>query len=180
MVALPQRRHPSHNSVLTHFDNRSIVLFVTVVAAKRQPIFATPEMHEIIVGAWRTAASWSVGKYIIMPDHVHFFCTPCIFEDTGFHAWMKYWKSLATKAYWHNAGAQRKGGPRSRAAADLCVRRTSLFQRDCWDRQLRNGESYSDKWRYVQNNPVRKGLVERSTDWPFQGELNILSWHEKI
>ena len=32
-------------------------------------------------------------------------------------------------------------------------RNPSLFQRDCWDRQLRTGESYSQKWEYVRNNP---------------------------
>lgn len=57
-------------------------------------------------------------------------------------------------------------------------RNPPLFQRDCWDRQLRNGESYSNKWQYVRNNPVRKGLVADADGWPFQGEMNVLHWHE--
>ena len=55
-----------------------------------------------------------------------------------------------------------------------------LFQRDCWDRQLRTGESYAQKWAYVRNNPVRKGLVANADDWPYQGRMNILEWHERI
>ena len=55
-----------------------------------------------------------------------------------------------------------------------------LFQRDCWDRQLRTGESYAQKWMYVRNNPVRKGLVANADDWPYQGRMNILEWHERI
>lgn len=51
-----------------------------------------------------------------------------------------------------------------------------LWQRQCWDTQLRTGESYDAKWDYVRNNPVRKGLVASPDDWPFQGELNVLSW----
>ena len=31
---------------------------------------------------------------------------------------------------------------------------TPILQRDYWDRQLRRNESYSQKWKYVVNNPV--------------------------
>ena len=53
-----------------------------------------------------------------------------------------------------------------------------IGQVDCWDRQLRRGENYSSKWEYVRNNPVRHGLVEGAEEWPYQGELNILDWHD--
>ena len=55
-----------------------------------------------------------------------------------------------------------------------------MFQRDCWDRQLRTGEIYTQKWEYVRNNPVRKGLVANADGWPYQGRMNILEWHERI
>ena len=35
-------------------------------------------------------------------------------------------------------------------------------------------ESYSQKWEYVKENPVRAGLAEKSDDWPFQGEIESL------
>lgn len=53
-----------------------------------------------------------------------------------------------------------------------------IWQTDCWDTQLRAGESYSAKWDYVRHNAVRHGLVEHDADWPYQGELNILDWHD--
>ena len=53
-------------------------------------------------------------------------------------------------------------------------------ERDCWDRQLRTGEIYTQKWEYVRNNPVRKGLVANADGWPYQGRMNILEWHERI
>jgi hypothetical protein len=39
-------------------------------------------------------------------------------------------------------------------------------------------DSYSEKWYYVRNNPVRASLVEHADNWPFQGELEILFWHD--
>jgi hypothetical protein len=32
-------------------------------------------------------------------------------------------------------------------------------------------ESYSLKWDYVRMNPVRAGLVAKSEDWLYQGEV---------
>jgi len=30
----------------------------------------------VILDAWQLAKSWSVGRYIVMPDHLHLFCVP--------------------------------------------------------------------------------------------------------
>jgi hypothetical protein len=29
------------------------------------------------------------------------------------------------------------------------------------------------------NNPVRHGYVAHAEDWPYQGELNVLQWHDR-
>ena len=50
------------------------------------------------------------------------------------------------------------------------------WQSDCWDTQMRNPEHYHEKWEYVRQNPARKGLINRAEDWPWQGQLNVLSW----
>ena len=210
-----QRRHPSRNSVMTYRDNCSIMLYVTVVTDRRSPILANKSAHDCIVEAWKSATDWLVGRYVVMPDHIHFFCSPATYPPTDFHRWMAYWKSLSAMAYWRMAGGSRScatgtgramhtGGSRScatepgrtgrtRGSASLpceattdamnCVppaRNPPLFQRDCWDRQLRTGESYAHKWEYVRNNPVRKGLVANADDWPYQGQINVLEWHERI
>jgi REP element-mobilizing transposase RayT len=54
----------------------------------------------------------------------------------------------------------------------------TLWQRDCWDTQLRRGESYRAKWEYVLDNPVRAGLCESPDEWPYLGEMNVLQWHD--
>jgi len=33
--------------------------------------------------------------------------------------------------------------------------------------------------KMVKNNPVRHGHVACAEDWPYQGELNILEWHDR-
>ena len=199
---LPQRRHPSRNSVMTHLDNRAIMLYVTVVTGKRNAMLADKAVQDCIVAAWKAAADWLVGRYVIMPDHIHFFCAPATYPPSDFHRWMKQWKAQVSRSFPIGLRAGRAYGrvalvatgngadaalpPTDDAAATSAAlpnvplsRPPPLFQRDCWDRQLRTGESYAQKWEYVRNNPVRKGLVAHADEWPYQGQVNVLDWHER-
>ena len=45
------------------------------------------------------------------------------------------------------------------------------WQKGFFDHLIRHSESYSEKWQYVEQNPVRAGLVTESEDWPWQGEI---------
>ena len=156
----PARKHPSRNSILTTRDNRAIILFVTVVANNRQSVLADGKVQSLLLDMWRRVKGWIVGRYMIMPDHIHFFCAPTDYPPSDFHAWMACWKRMVSNRF-------------------PCPHALPLWQRDCWDTQLRCGESYAAKWEYVRANPVRKGLVDSPDSWPFQGELNVLAWHDR-
>jgi hypothetical protein len=45
------------------------------------------------------------------------------------------------------------------------------WQKGFFDHINRHSESYSKKWDYVRQNPVRAGLAENSEEWPWQGEI---------
>ena len=104
---LPVRSHPSRNSVMTFHDNRAILLYVTIVTADRMPVLACAAVVECILAAWAAATDWLVGRYVIMPDHIHFFCAPASYPPPDFRRWMAYWKSLSAKAYWRIMGGSR-------------------------------------------------------------------------
>ncbi|HEY5296936.1 MAG TPA: hypothetical protein VIK59_03335 [Verrucomicrobiae bacterium] len=57
--------------------------------------------------------------------------------------------------------------------------RIGNFNRAGWHHRLRDGENYSEKWIYVQENPIREGLVKRIEDWPFKGKFFDLVWTGK-
>ncbi len=151
----PRRRHRIHLAPNERF-NRAIIIFITVATAGRRKILASERAHQAIVSAWTAAHLWAVGRYVIMPDHLHFFCAPNDLEAPALEKWMRYGKSIVTR------GLVEKSG--------------TIWQRHHWDRQLRRGESYDEKWEYVCRNPVRHGLVKRAEEWPYQGELNELRW----
>jgi hypothetical protein len=55
--------------------------------------------------------------------------------------------------------------------ASKSKRRSALLQKGFFDRILRSHESYSEKWNYVRNNPVRANLAENADRWPFSGKV---------
>ena len=152
----PGCKHPAHWSVVER-HNEPVIIFLTVCSKDRKHILASPDSVRVMMDAWRNAKSWLVGRYVIMPNHIHLFCAPGVFPNEPLKQWVRYWKNLASRNW-----------PRPNEHP--------VWQRDFWDTQLRRHENYDSKWDYVINNPVRAGLVEKSEDWPFHGELNVLPW----
>jgi len=139
--------------------NASRIIHLTVCTERRKSILSNKAVHQLLIDSWKKADAWLVGRYILMPDHIHLFCSPVGMEHPALKTWVNYWKSLSARN-WPN---QEIG---------------KVWQRDFWDTQLRIGESYTEKWHYMVNNPVRAGLTESPADWPYQGELNELLWHD--
>ena len=92
-----------------------------------------------------------------MPNHLHLFCAPAESPERPLSQWVRYWKTLASRAW-----------PRPE--------QQPVWQLDFWDTQLRRPAHYDEKWEYVRQNPVRAGLVVEPDEWPYQGELNELRW----
>jgi Transposase and inactivated derivatives len=92
----------------------------------------------------------ALGRYVIMPDHVHLF----VRGDRSF-----------TLSSWI-------GGLKRAMSARLKSPR--LWQPGFFDHILRSNESYSEKWSYVRDNPVRAALVRNAGDWPYQGEIVVI------
>jgi putative transposase len=149
---LPQRAHPAHG--VARELNKPTIVFLTVCTKGRQRWLASEDVHDLLRSVWSAATAWLVGRYVIMPDHLHLFAGPNGLE-IPFDNWVRYWKSQFTRL--HNDPSHR-------------------WQSDHWDRRLRDGESYEDKWEYVRLNPVRHGLIDRADDWRYAGELNVLPW----
>ena len=86
------RRHPAHFSVTERFNTSSIV-FVTVCSKDRKKIFCSDVAHELICESWKSADHYRVGRYVIMPDHIHFFCAAAT-REASLRKWVKYWKAF--------------------------------------------------------------------------------------
>ena len=53
------------------------IYFITICVAKRRPLLNNDAAFAVLRSEWEGAPSrygWSVGRFVVMPDHVHFFC----------------------------------------------------------------------------------------------------------
>ncbi len=78
---------------------------------------------------------------LLMPDHVH-----------GLIAFPLDERMKGVVAKWKEYVAKKIG---------------ISWQRDFFDHRIRDVNSLEEKEAYILNNPVRKGLVENSEEWPY-------------
>jgi putative transposase len=149
---LPQRQNPSPG-VHIHIGQSNFVL-LTVTARKRRPWVANGEVQRLLHETWLESTAWVVGDYLLMPDHLHCICAPYDLHFSMEH-WISYWKRMFARKH---------------------KRSEWKFQSRGWHHRLRNGESYSAKWLYVQENPIRRNLCKRIEDWHFKGKVFDLIW----
>jgi REP element-mobilizing transposase RayT len=127
--------------------------FVTCCTRDRRSILATEKLHRIFIDFATCAGELrgiAVGRYV-MPDHLHLFVAGS--DDFELGRWIGTLKRIL--------GKQARPGR---------VKNT-VWQRGFFDHVLRSSESYSEKWDYVRQNPVRAGLVSSPEHWPFAEEI---------
>jgi hypothetical protein len=97
-----------------------------------------------------------------MPDHIHLFVCFGIGCTSTLGAWVKGLKRELDRVLLSTGHqpVQLKGQKLS-----------SFWQSGFNDHLLRSDESYTQKWEYVFQNPVRGRLVARAEDWPYAGEI---------
>jgi REP-associated tyrosine transposase len=143
---------PRLRSIFAH----NPLFFVTFCTYERQRLLASDTVHTAFV-SFATRAhleqNVAVGRYVIMPDHVHFFVRRP--DELELGRWVGMLKQALAK---HIASSGT----------------SPIWQRGFFDHLLRSDESYGDKWNYVRENPVRAGLVTRADDWPYSGEIVVI------
>jgi len=72
------RKHLAHPAIIER-HNEPVIIYLTVCSKDRKSIFAFTDSAAVIVDAWQKASLWLVGRYVIMPDHIHLFCAPTRF-----------------------------------------------------------------------------------------------------
>jgi putative transposase len=133
--------------------------FVTFNTYKRRYILARTEIHGSFCSFANRAQDYdiAVGRYVIMPDHIHLFVALPPTEVT-LPKWVQMLRTVLGKQLLR-LGVQKPH-----------------WQEGFFDHVLRSSESYSEKWDYVRLNPVRAGLCEEPEDWPYQGEVVMIQY----
>ncbi|SYZ72353.1 conserved hypothetical protein [Candidatus Zixiibacteriota bacterium] len=135
------------------------MVFVTTAVANWQPIFADPEVAEICLSQLKESAQHfgvSIVGYVLMPHHLHLLLGfPDIRKLSRF---MQSFKILSSK----------KIGELLRMKGHLVGKENiSLWQARFDDLIIVSEEQFRIKLNYIHENPVRAGLVQSATDYPY-------------
>ncbi|HEY5550938.1 MAG TPA: transposase [Opitutaceae bacterium] len=136
---------------LTHVwaGDRFARYFLTACTANRAKVLANADYHERFRAFLLSSPSrygWHPLRYLVMLDHIHLLAVSAGQSSLG--EWMKALKAITGQ-------------------------RVVRWQPGYFDHVLRSEESESEKWLYVEENPVRARLVKRAEDWPFAGEIRF-------
>ena len=134
-----------HRLPVTLPHETGVIYFVTCCTHNRQAFFTTETAVKLVVAEisnTRTRLGWLAGGVVVMPNHVHLFCSPPDRYDYDLSRFIGAWRSAVS---------------RQLNARDV---EAPFWQKSFFDHILRSDESYGNKWEYVRQNPDRAGLKD--------------------
>jgi putative transposase len=140
--------HPPRIPVWLGLD-QEVVYFITFCVQRRLPVLANDDTFSAFNAAI-AQSGWRVFAAVLMPEHIHLLAGPAS-------------RNAAVGSL--SAGIKR--------AMHRKLRAQWQWQPGCFDRLLRREESVEEKWQYIRENPVRAGLVQHWSDWPYRIGLDL-------
>ena len=142
---------------LAHFDYvGSFAYSLTLVTRDRAPVFTEPRIVDATLHCLArscTRYGFSLHAYCFMPDHLHL--VVCGQDNSPLAAFVHHFKQLSGHRYKQEHDAQ-------------------LWQISYYDHVLRGDEDLLAVASYIWDNPVRGGLVQSRTEYPFSGPRSTM------
>ena len=130
--------------------------FLTICTLSRTRVFVDDQPVSLVVAHLSRTADdhgFSVIAYCLMPDHIH-----ALIEGrhpaADFREFVRIFKQRSSFEW-----KRERGKP--------------LWQRSYFEHVLRDDEDTIGVAKYILENPVRAGLVERPEDYPYLGSLTV-------
>jgi putative transposase len=126
--------------------------FLTFCTHDRRPIFTDARLVDLVSAQILRAAAtegFEIIAYCYMSDHLHLLVEG-VAEDSDLRRFVKRAKQFSGYYYSQRTGER-------------------LWQRYGYEHALRNEESTCGVVKYMLENPVRAGLVQRVTEYPHIG-----------
>lgn len=134
-----------------HLKAESRCYFITTNSADGTPLFANPQVAQIMLNALlhlRLEGRLKLHAFVIMPNHLHFVASLGLKEELS--RLMHSLKSYTAKEI--NRSLRTKG---------------KVWQRGYYSHGVRNERDMEEKISYITLNPVRAGLSETAEDYRF-------------
>jgi putative transposase len=114
-----------------------------------ESFLALPSIAKVVIDAWLYFhdTRYELIAYVVMPNHVH------LIVKTS-----KNWPLAKIVHSWKSFTAHEIN-------KILTVPKKHIWQREYWDRFIRNEDHFRKALDYIHMNPVKAGLVDHPKDW---------------
>lgn len=114
-------------------------------------VLANADIASMTLSCWRHfhQLRYNLIAYVIMPNHVHVLVQ--IFKGESLSKIVHSWKSFSSK----------------QAQKILSKPMIPFWQKEYWDRYIRDEQHFAQVIDYIHENPVKAGLVDKTEQWPW-------------
>ena len=150
----PSRKRLDHRGPLS-IGTTDAVYFITIAAAERRTTDLAENADAILSAArhYQSVGKWFLHLFLIMPDHIHLLVhVPTVTVGRGVPDAPQPPRGLAKTIGDFKSFLSKKHG--------------IGFQANFFDTRIRDREHFAEKWNYICQNPVAKGLVPAAREWP--------------
>ena len=131
-------------------------------------LLKTPDIANEIIKNWQhfSGIRYDLFAGVVMPNHVHVMIKTN--DDWPISkivwSWKTYISNFIKKGEW--GAAQACGAPaNNEGTCDAPAK--SIWQREYWDRFIRDENHFHSALRYIWENPLKAGLLHKEEKWPF-------------
>jgi putative transposase len=137
--------------------------FFTVVTKDRRACLCEERLRNVLRDAIthvRVSLPFEIDAWVLLPDHLH-----CLWTlPRGDHDYPTRWRLIKTWVTQHGTSAGKLMEARKNSDKKG---RESLWQPRYWEHTIRDDEDFASHCDYIHFNPVKHGLSERPSDWPY-------------
>ena len=136
-------------------------------------VLRNPQIAGLVIENWRHYAKmrYDLISYVVMPNHVHVLIR--VYNNVSLAKIVQSWKGYTGKKIKEMIKAgnadclvgskakQTLGDPRIGDPGER------IWHREFWDRYIRDEKHFHAAKDYIEQNPVKAGLVKNAEDWPW-------------
>lgn len=122
----------------------------------------------LVFDAWKffDGERYDLLAYVVMPSHVHLLIKT--YEEFSLESVIHSWKSFTAHEMLKILGEER------RLKEDETSTLPGIWQRQYWDRFIRDEKHFHRAISYIHENPVKAGLCENAEDWKWSS-ANVIN-----
>ena len=148
----------SRSNRLPNYDySEDRPIHVTICTENKERIFESEVHTKIIINELLKTAKdlkFRILCYCLMPDHLHIIISPGE-SNLSLLKFLNTFKGRTTTIFREKEGLGK------------------IWQRSAFDHVIRTEENLKGVIEYIQNNPVRKGIVENADDYPYSESFDV-------